>query len=95
MTQAKWNSTVTAPKSANLKHAIITRCKELNISIDCITNEELNGDFLDRLFGNKKEMIYFNLNGTVENLCRLFSLLSIERLSISCSYFILMNNDNL
>ena len=68
MTQAKWNSSATAPKSANLKHAIITRCKELNISIDSITNEELNGDFLDRLFGNKKEMIYFNLNGTVENL---------------------------
>lgn len=68
MTQAKWNGWAEAPKSANLKHAIIKRCKELNISIDSITNEDLTGDFLDKLVGNKKEMIYFNLNGTVENL---------------------------
>ena len=68
MTQAKWNSSATAPKSANLKHVIITRCKELNITVDSITSEDLYGDFLDRMVGNKKEIILFNLNGTVENL---------------------------
>lgn len=79
MTQAKWNGWAEAPKSANLKHAIIKRCKELNIKVDSITNEDLNGDFLDRLVGNKKEMIYFNLSGDVDQLTKLQSeLLKLE-----------------
>jgi len=68
MTQAKWNSSVTAPKSANLKYEIVTRCNQLNINVDSITSEDLYGDFLDRMIGNKKEIILFNLSGTVENL---------------------------
>jgi len=79
MTLAKWNGWAEAPKSANLKHSIITRCKELNITVDSITNEDLNGDFLDRLVGNKKEMIYFNLSGDVDQLTKLQSeLLKLE-----------------
>jgi hypothetical protein len=68
MTKATWSNWVEAPKSANFKHLIIKRCKELKITIDSITNEDLNVSFLERLFGGRKEMIYFSLSGDSESL---------------------------
>lgn len=72
MTQATWNSWVEAPKSANLKPELIKRCMELGIQ-HTITSEPLNRSFLDKLCGVDKEMIYFNLKGSVESLTALQS----------------------
>ena len=77
MTQATWNSWAESPKSANLKHELIKRCMQLGIQ-HTITSEPLNRSFLDKLCGVDKEMIYFNLKGSVESLTLLQSELQLE-----------------
>jgi hypothetical protein len=79
MTIATWDSWVESPKSTNLKHVIIDRCKQLNITVGKMVTEDLNGDFLDRLLGNRKEIIYFTLRGDIDSL-KLFrnELLKLE-----------------
>lgn len=66
-----WKSYIECPKKFNIKSYLIERCLDLKLNHD-IKSIDLYQDTIDKILGIKRETIYFNIEGNINNLTILY-----------------------
>lgn len=68
MVNAKWESWIEAPKSANIEIQLRKWASTNNVSIISMYSKDCHQDLMDKFLGIRRETVFFHLEGDYEKL---------------------------